>query len=61
MLAEAVVEDLKYFYAVYGLAKEKGYIEDSSYDAFLKRCYGDYMKLPPVEKRVPHYSDVEFV
>ena len=30
-------------------------------DAFLKRCYGDYMKLPPVEKRVPHYSDVEFV
>ncbi len=36
-LAEAAVEDLKYFYAVYGLAKEKGYIEDSSYDAFLKR------------------------
>ncbi len=30
-------------------------------DAFLKRCYGDYMKLPPVEKRVPHYSDVEFL
>ncbi len=28
---------MKYFYAVYGLAKEKGYIEDSSYDAFLKR------------------------
>lgn len=30
------------------------------YDAFLKRCYGDYMSLPPVEKRVPHYSEVFF-
>lgn len=28
--------------------------------AFLSRCYGDYMILPPIEKRVPHYSTVLF-
>lgn len=26
---------------------------------FLSRCYGDYMTLPPVEKRHPHYSVVK--
>lgn len=36
-LAEAAIEDLKYFHAVYGLAEEKGYVEDGSYEAFLKR------------------------
>ena len=30
------------------------------YDSFLKRCYGDYLSLPPVEKRIPHYSEVHF-
>lgn len=30
-------------------------------DIFLKRCYGDYMKLPPKEKRIPHNSKVEFL
>ena len=30
-------------------------------DAFLMRCYGDYMQLPPIEKRHPHYSNVEFL
>lgn len=25
------------------------------YEKFLKTIYGDYMKLPPVEKRVPHH------
>ena len=30
-----------------------------NYDAFLKRLYGDYMKLPPEEKRVSHhYNEV---
>lgn len=29
--------------------------------ALLTRCYGDYMQLPPVEKRKPHYSAVEFL
>jgi lipopolysaccharide cholinephosphotransferase len=32
----------------------------SDYDAFLKRCYGDYMKLPPVEQRKPSHS-VDFI
>ena len=36
-LADEAIEELKYFYAVYGLAKEKGYVADDSYDAFLKR------------------------
>ena len=36
-LAEAAIEELKYFHAVYGLAAEKGYIEDESYESFLKR------------------------
>lgn len=46
----------------------KKYIfEDSEFygpanaDALLKRCYGDYMKLPPIEKRHPHYSKVLFL
>lgn len=29
-------------------------------EALLSRCYGDFMKLPPEEKRKPHYSDVIF-
>ena len=29
-------------------------------DLLLKRCYGDYMQLPPMEKRKPHYSMVAF-
>lgn len=27
------------------------------YDAYLKKVYGDYMKLPPVEERVTHVND----
>ena len=30
-------------------------------EALLSRCYGDFMQLPPVEKRHPHYSNVEFL
>lgn len=29
-------------------------------DNILKQFYGDYMKLPPVEKRISHYSEVIF-
>ncbi len=36
-LAQAAIEDLKYFHAVYGLAEEKGYVKDGSYEAFLQR------------------------
>lgn len=27
-----------------------------NYDLILKRCYGDYMKLPPKEKQIPHHG-----
>lgn len=30
-------------------------------NALLTRCYGDYMQLPPPDKRHPHYSSVKFV
>ena len=30
-------------------------------EALLTSCYGDVMQLPPVEKRKPHYSAVEFI
>ena len=30
-------------------------------DAFLTRRYGNYMELPPVEARKPHYSSVQFI
>lgn len=30
-------------------------------DILLKRCYGDYMQLPPIDKRTPHYSSVTFI
>ena len=30
-------------------------------EALLSRCYGDYMQLPPIEKRKPHYSNVKFL
>lgn len=29
-------------------------------DVFLRRCYGDYLQLPPIEKRIPHNSKVVF-
>lgn len=28
------------------------------YHDFLTRCYGDYLQLPSIEKRMPHYSKV---
>lgn len=36
-LADAAIEELKYFHAVYDLAKEKGYVEDTSYQGFKAR------------------------
>ena len=36
-LAEEAVERLKYIHAVYGLAEEKGYIDDAGYDALVER------------------------
>lgn len=36
-LAEAAIEELKHFHAVYGLAADQGYIEKEDYPSFLKR------------------------
>lgn len=30
------------------------------YDLYLKACYGDYMKLPPVEQQISHHSFMAF-
>ena len=31
------------------------YDTNTGYDAFLRKFYGDYMKLPPVEEQVTHH------
>ena len=28
------------------------------YDAYLREAFGDYMKLPPEEKQIPHHNSV---
>ena len=33
----------------------------STYDQFLRETYGDYMKLPPAEKQVPHHGRTVFI
>ncbi len=40
-LAEEAVERLKYIHAVYGLAEEKGYIDDAGYEALVRRLEGE--------------------
>ena len=35
------------------------YPAPADFDSILKRLYGDYMSLPPVEKRKPHHGVVE--
>lgn len=30
-------------------------------DILLKKCYGNYWEYPPLEKRTPHYSNVDFL
>lgn len=30
------------------------------YDSYLKHCYGDYMQLPPVEKKVSHHDFIAY-
>lgn len=36
--------------------EDRSYYVMDNYDAYLKTMFGDYMKLPPVEKRVTHLS-----
>lgn len=33
----------------------------SNPDAFLRKVYKDYMLLPPLDQRIPHYSRVQFI
>ena len=39
----------------------KEYMAPIGYDEWLRSFYGDYMKLPPEEKRVSHHSFVAYV
>lgn len=34
----------------------KSYYTMAGYEEYLKKTYGDYMKLPPKEKQIPHHS-----
>lgn len=36
--------------------ENRTYMAVSDYDTYLRKTFGDYMKLPPVEKRVAHHS-----
>lgn len=60
-----IYNDRLYLDEVFPLKKYK--FEDTFFygpqkaDALLSRCYGDFMQLPPVEKRHPHYSSVLFL
>lgn len=36
--------------------EDRQYFIPTGYDEILKASYGDYMKLPPIEKRVPHHG-----
>lgn len=38
----------------------KTYKTMKNYDVFLKQLYGDYMKLPPVEKRKTHHTYIPY-
>lgn len=41
--------------------EDKKYFVPTHYDKYLTNIYGDYMKLPPVEKRVTHHDFQAFI
>ena len=60
-----VYDDRLFLNEMFPLKKYK--FEDTEFygpqnaDALLSRCYGNYLQLPPEEKRHPHYSNVVFL
>ena len=42
------------------MLEECKYFIVNKFDNVLKACYGDYMKLPPEEKRITHHDFVAF-
>lgn len=40
--------------------EDRTYMSVEDYDTYLTNTFGDYMKLPPVEKRVSHHSNSYF-
>ncbi len=57
----AWIVNLKPYKTVWFNQLEKHFFEEieinipSHYDDYLKMCYGNYMKMPPVEERIPHH------
>lgn len=52
---EANVKD-DYFPAKRAPFEKKEYNIPANYDSYLRGLYGDYMQLPPIEKRVAHHA-----
>lgn len=42
----------------YGIFADINVVNPKEFDKYLTQLYGDYMKLPPVEKRVSHHNNV---
>ncbi len=54
-------QDIDDFQYLVDVEFEKKYFKAlNGYDRFLKRLYGDYMELPPIEERQPKHSRVPF-
>lgn len=41
--------------------ENKNFLSIKDYDTFLSRCYGDYMKLPPIEKQKTHDMEAYWI
>ena len=52
----------KKIYSDYVMLDFEGYqfMAMCGYDIFLREIYGDYMKLPPIEKRISNHNDIAY-